>query len=515
MKSSILAAGLVLIGFLAVPVVPAATPFPLTDAVERLYEGLGLDLGDRTQVMRTERALEAQVPGLPAAAARIILIGLDPNSSPQDLVEASLAVTRLVQVPDARSATSVEPTYVDPFHLIAIGTAEASNRYIGNTLPNIPGGIPRPFQVLTIDMGGNDEYVNSAGGAITVPTLPNPRAASFSVSIDLFSNKIGDDTYDCTSWDCTMPAQGAAKGAATGILIDMGGNDAYSARPDACYCYWYDDPDVVAQGAAVDGASAYLFDRSGDDTYDVVRGLAYVRNAGTAVFQDTFGDDAYDVIQGLATVVSGPSPAPGLASFLDAGVGRDSYSMVVYSQCSYYEARCLRQSAAGVALAIADNCSTVRPDVCPDIEAHFLDDGGADRYQFPHDRPAFGYGTLQAAATFLDLGGVDAYSYHATPVRDVTQVGASPYVGNNAYWSQNAVLSSNNPGGIGFDSDVILDRSSPVHAALDRFFGDEDPRIDWCIVAVIGQNPFVVIDHDGLPPLSADEEEPEECRDVD
>ena len=100
---------------------------------------------------------------------------------------------------------------------------------------------------LIIDLGGDDRYYRTAGGA-------HGRARPVAVSLDL----AGDDRYQSTE----PFSQGAAL-MGVGLLVDRRGNDHYTSM------------ESFAQGAALCGAAA-LVDLAGDDEY---RGDAYAQGA--------------------------------------------------------------------------------------------------------------------------------------------------------------------------------------------------------------------------------------------
>jgi hypothetical protein len=155
-------------------------------------------------------------------------------------------------------------------------------------------------EALTIDLGGNDTYRNSAGGAQpTVTHIP------VSVVLDLG----GNDIYASTVPD---PSGGiAVQGAAVdgiGILLDTSGDDTYSVT-DAVTV----PGQVAAQGAGLEGVGI-LADLAGNDSYSVLQtapgtpagnpstgidGSAYVQGYGSAghgiLLDRSATNDTYDV----------------------------------------------------------------------------------------------------------------------------------------------------------------------------------------------------------------------------
>ena len=117
---------------------------------------------------------------------------------------------------------------------------------------------------IIIDLGGNDRYMNRAGGAVGVLSKP------FSVLIDME----GNDYYSSDR----MYSQGAAL-FGTGVLIDCAGNDVYRATH-------------YSQGAAEFG-TGLLWDRSGTDIYEAGFFAQGAADFGTGLLLDNSGNDNY------------------------------------------------------------------------------------------------------------------------------------------------------------------------------------------------------------------------------
>lgn len=115
---------------------------------------------------------------------------------------------------------------------------------------------------LILDFGGNDKYLNHAGGS----TRANP----FSVVIDLS----GDDVYSASD----DFAQGAGL-LGGGFLIDLAGNDRYIAKNHS-------------QGAGLLGAGM-LVDLSGNDQYSAITSSQGAGSFGAGVLAEGGGDDDY------------------------------------------------------------------------------------------------------------------------------------------------------------------------------------------------------------------------------
>jgi hypothetical protein len=117
---------------------------------------------------------------------------------------------------------------------------------------------------ILIDIGGNDRYMNRAGGAVGVLDKP------FSTVIDL----AGDDCY----FSDRLFSQGAALFGA-GVLIDCAGNDVYRASH-------------YSQGASIFG-TGLLWDMAGDDMYQAGFFAQGAADFGTALLVDNSGNDSY------------------------------------------------------------------------------------------------------------------------------------------------------------------------------------------------------------------------------
>jgi len=117
---------------------------------------------------------------------------------------------------------------------------------------------------ILIDVGGNDRYMNRAGGAVGFLSKP------FSTVIDM----AGNDYY----WSDRLYSQGAAL-FGVGILIDCQGDDVYRAAH-------------YSQGASQFG-TGLLWDMSGTDLYDAGFFAQGASDFGTALLMDNSGNDNY------------------------------------------------------------------------------------------------------------------------------------------------------------------------------------------------------------------------------
>jgi HEAT repeat protein len=118
---------------------------------------------------------------------------------------------------------------------------------------------------VIIDLGGDDRYMNRAGGAVGFLSKP------FSTLIDLE----GDDCY----FSERIFSQGAAF-FGVGVLIDCGGNDMYRSTH-------------YTQGAGLFGTGV-LWDKSGTDVYLAGFFAQGGADFGTGLLLDNSGNDTYN-----------------------------------------------------------------------------------------------------------------------------------------------------------------------------------------------------------------------------
>lgn len=160
--------------------------------------------------------------------------------------------------------------------------------------------------VLLIDLGGNDEYYNNAGGNVLdvtngpetpaasgCETVAQALAAECVIAASAFLDAEGNDVYGemekpnhdrrCTSQKLVrrIVIQGGAV-AGVGVLVDKLGDDTYTAK-------------TVAQGAGHVFGAGYHREEKGDDTYLAIRqsqGAGLV--GGFGFLDDLGGNDQYD-----------------------------------------------------------------------------------------------------------------------------------------------------------------------------------------------------------------------------
>jgi hypothetical protein len=146
--------------------------------------------------------------------------------------------------------------------------------------------------LLLIDLGGDDEYMNNAGGTAG-------RLGTTAVAIDLG----GNDRYRTT--------RGGAQGAGVlgvGVLVDVSGDDTYEGGS-------------LAQGAGAFGVGI-LVDRAGNDRYAAGAMAQGAGGFGLGFLADGAGNDQYRA----RTWAQAFGYVAGLGALLEAG-GDDAYTL--------------------------------------------------------------------------------------------------------------------------------------------------------------------------------------------
>ncbi len=127
---------------------------------------------------------------------------------------------------------------------------------------------------IIIDLGGNDRYMNRAGGAVGIGLGDSPHSGTvpgpFSTVIDV----AGDDCY----FSDRLFSQGAALFGA-GVLIDCAGDDVYRGSH-------------YTQGASIFG-TGLLWDMAGTDLYEAGFFAQGAADFGVALLADNSGNDSY------------------------------------------------------------------------------------------------------------------------------------------------------------------------------------------------------------------------------
>jgi hypothetical protein len=304
------------------------------------------------------------------------------------------------------------PVFSDPEGVIVLG-GESDDTWTSG------GAVLDP--VLLVDLGGNDLYLNSAGGACGAAVFHACNMVPLSVVADL----AGDDTYRHDG--APYAVQGAGSIGALGMLVDVEGDDTYFSKmtrtgsgPFTSYA------DGVAQGAANAGVG-FLVDGSGNDLYQADVATTQARAiwnfaqgwggyGGYAALADGAGSDTYvsnafgetdgaKCPQGnpsrcafIGVYTNGVGFYGGIGVQLDAGDAPDVYRAHAEAVTTDYYAQGFG-AFAGVGI--------------------LFEEGGDDDYAAGHSATnpyiqpllncAFGTGSLGGVGILLDLAGNDNY----------------------------------------------------------------------------------------------------------
>lgn len=272
---------------------------PLATAVTDVIEAfLAYDAAARTHLLRTPADARTDAPSAGAQQVADARLGLlDAAETLKVAVEASSAST-LQEGPDISMAPALMIDF-DP---------EEDQTYTQDV-------------ALLIDVGGNERYLNNAGGSglATEGLTPceDPGHAGAAALIDL----LDADTYG----DVDDPRSCGVNGGGyfgAGFLADLGDDgDQYVAGGTPCESVFVHGS-CGANGGGVAGVGL-LFDRGGDDVYDAddagANGGGYLGGLGTLV--DADGDDEY---QAGIFGVNGGGYVGGAGVLVDAD-GSDSY----------------------------------------------------------------------------------------------------------------------------------------------------------------------------------------------
>src|SRR5438105_1315005 len=234
---------------------------------------------------------------LPASPGELLLRGTDPGPIPE--------------APELRAcAARVEAGGLEVENFLRGSPAEGSHLNLWPVLRVDPIGTDDTViqdYILSVDAGGNDTYLNNAGGnLIAVRRDPmarargcvNPaydlQAGKCVISEALLVDVAGNDTYGemeapqegldglCTA-DLLVRrvVTGGAGAWGVGVLIDGGGDDTYLGKS-------------VALGAGHFGGTGVLLDQGGNDNYTAIRlAEGFGTLAGTGVLHDAGGNDTY------------------------------------------------------------------------------------------------------------------------------------------------------------------------------------------------------------------------------
>ncbi|MEN8150141.1 MAG: hypothetical protein ABFS86_09975, partial [Planctomycetota bacterium] len=210
--------------------------------------------------------------------------------------------------------------------------------------------VPETKIAWLVDLGGDDVYTRSAGGARD--------------GLSVFADLGGDDVYD--TWEDFTQACGLL---GVGILVDRAGNDTYTA-------------DEAAQGAGFFGAGL-LIDMAGDDRYRALRHSQGFAAWGVGALCDRAGNDRYQALEfAQATAFSHA------VAVLDDRAGDDDYLVKGPRPTNYGDGGLVDSFGQGSALGFRKPTGQI---YAPGGIALFLDGGGRDRLEAGHFSQGAGY----------------------------------------------------------------------------------------------------------------------------
>jgi hypothetical protein len=272
---------------------------------------------------------------------------------------------------------------------------------------------------LLLDVEGNDRYIAEPFELITPGVLGHNDNVNYSLSQGCGFGRRGD-LYD-----------GHSMGGGIGILVDLAGDDHYTAG-------------IYAQASAYWFATGILYDRAGDDIYEsyffTQSGTAHM---GITVLLDEGGNDFYNARQAISI---GGAHDISISWHIDIG-GNDHY------QCWYEEeiedpdtGELTKQKTSGGILIGSSTANGMgfAVNIGGDDIYEVLDiqDRGQDSMGYANyvvDPKAWSIrNILPAVGIFIDIGGNDTY------FRDICK--------NNTSWQQESKRFHNrNAIGIGID----------------------------------------------------------------
>lgn len=258
------------------------------------------------------------------------------DASPTDLLAARDAISRIDTGALHRAQLAMAVGVDDAAALLRDGSPRASMGQVFET--DTPYGRIRvqgtgsdvyaagdDFFVL-VDLGGDDRYENRAGGSTAdllgttgVPFPPSPTDPTFPAWLDAAYGYVhrahnasvvidvgGNDVYASAAWG----AQGFGAYGGFGALVDLAGNDLYSAPG-------------LAQGAGQVGGAGFLVDAAGNDMYAATeQAQGFGIDAGGGFLAEADGADQY-----TSEVVSqGTGYSADLVGLLVDVAGSDVYS---------------------------------------------------------------------------------------------------------------------------------------------------------------------------------------------
>ncbi|MGH9040542.1 MAG: cupredoxin domain-containing protein [Acidimicrobiia bacterium] len=334
-------------GELLAPVVPDAVPLPSEPAaaLQRAVTGVA----SRLEMPVDAGAVLARAGLDPRLGGRLALLL-------EDLAACQDATARLLAALPAPLATYLDDAVTAPPvpGAAAVRSCAARLQAHGLELSRFLAGMPADMgsdvalwpvlrldldgsddvvihdYALSVDAGGNDTYLNNAGGnPLDLMRGPNgsvapkkePARGCINPGFDLFAGECvlaaallvdvaGDDTYGhmqppdvealCTDEPSVRRVMTTGAGfAGAGIFIEVDGDDRYLGKS-------------VAQGAGHIGGVGVLWDEAGDDIYTAMRlskGFGTVQGLG--LLRDGGGNDRYDYYMPRPIDPGAPTKTPG------------------------------------------------------------------------------------------------------------------------------------------------------------------------------------------------------------
>lgn len=353
--------------------------------------------------------LEDAMPGDPIEPPiqRARLLG---STSPTDLVEhetalASLDVERLMAAHatmalavDRATAELEAGSYEPDIQSSAAQTGDVLNESTPYGRIVVSGTGSHTYTqsaFVQIDLGGDDRWANRAGAVqaavldlLGVSPPPLPTSPGFSAWIEDVRDRIrgshnvsialdvgGNDVYD----EPEPGAQGFGALGGFGALVDLGGQDSYTAG-------------TFAQGAGFVGGAGFLVDAGGDDRYEIARqGQGFAQDAAAGFLADAQGTDVYTG----GVLAQGTGFSANLVGALIDGDGDDTYRCTGIADFSSFVIPVGLPRPGSVCHATGFGGTGV-----------LVDGGGGDVYETVGGFQAF---TLVGTGLLVDLGGSDTY----------------------------------------------------------------------------------------------------------
>jgi len=203
-----------------------------------------------------------------------------------------LELETYVYIDSTRAMASVADFYADTSRMRKVFEFDAPFGRV--TIGGIGDDVYTENAALSIDIGGNDTYLNNAGGC--------GRDGGVAMCID----HAGNDRYEAPD---SSYVQGFGF-LGVGMLVDLAGNDVYRAKH-------------FSQGAGILGVGV-LWDQAGNDSFSAHTFCQGAGMFGLGTMLDDSGDDVYDCAsngQGSATTLG-----MGILSDLE---GNDKYRLAV------------------------------------------------------------------------------------------------------------------------------------------------------------------------------------------